>query len=569
MDNHTPPASSTSPIGITGLDEFLTLAAAEDLSSLLAKSLDVGLSLFQAHAGSILFQDQSLHQHRAGNPSADILTHIDQTERVVAERLKSGVWRVLESDLLPISSKRFEAEKATVVNTPLLKDTRVIGSYSLVMPGNVSLSIAQRSILSRLAHTIGHLATTVSELTLTQKRYQELDLLFKTGQALVTTFDINKLLDDIMRLAANVLDAAAASIMLIDENTNKLVFAASHSPHAEILRKQRIALGEGIAGWVARHGRPTIANDVTSDPRFSRKVDVRTGFLSRSIAAVPLKLKGHTVGVLEVLNKRSERGFDDDDLRLMTSIAAQATIALENAKLYQSVRRERDKVIKAQEDVRQALSRNLHDGTIQQLSAISMSLEYLGNLIKVDPAKALNEIQAIQILVDKATKDARLVLFELRPIILETQGLIPALTRYVNQLNETEDIIIEADLNPLPERPSRNVAGTIFSIIQEAVNNSRKHAQAKRIKILVQSNQTHMMFQVEDDGRGFDVDRTQSSYAGRSSLGLVNMLERAELIDGVLDIRSRTESDRHGTVVTLSVPIKKTGTDSLKNPLLV
>jgi GAF domain-containing protein len=94
-------------------------------------------------------------------------------------------------------------------------------------------------------------------------------------------------------------------------------------------------------------------------------VDVRTGFLTQSIAAVPLKIKGRVIGVLEVLNKYAGDGFTQEVVRLMEAMAAQAAIAVENARLYQKVRQERDYIIKAQENVRHELARNLHDGPVQ------------------------------------------------------------------------------------------------------------------------------------------------------------------------------------------------------------
>src|SRR5512147_1695747 len=126
----------------------------------------------------------------------------------------------------------------------------------------------------------------------------------------------------------------------------------------------------------------------------------------------------------------------------MSSIAAQAAIAIENARLYQQVRQERDYIIKAQEDIRRELARKLHDGPVQLLSAISMSLDHLERLNEVKPEAVHNEINALRNLVRQATRDARNILFELRPLILETQGLVAALEEYVNQLRTAESFEI-------------------------------------------------------------------------------------------------------------------------------
>ena len=240
----------------------------------------------------------------------------------------------------------------------------------------------------------------------------------------------------------------------------------------------------------------------------------------------------------------------------MTSIAAQAAIALENARLYQILRTERDKIIKAQEDVRKELSRNLHDGTVQRLAAISMNLEYIQKLMEIDMKAAIQEISSVRELVLVAVQEARLVLFELRPLILETQGLIPALKQYVTQLTETENVTIESEFPEEELNIDKKVSGTIFSIVQEAVNNAKRHARGTIIKITVSTKADQLFVHIKDNGDGFDVAKTEEGYVKRRSLGLLNMKERAELIEGILAINSRTEGPMHGTTITLSVPLK-------------
>jgi signal transduction histidine kinase len=380
-----------------------------------------------------------------------------------------------------------------------------------------------------------------------------MSLFYQVGQALVTTFDINKLLSDTMQLAADVIDAGAASLMLIDEEREELVFEVSHGSRSKMLRQQRIPLDEGIAGWVARNGYPVIVNDARTDPRFSHRVDVRTGFLTQSIAAVPLKIKGRIIGVLEVLNKYSGAGFNQEDVRLMSSIAAQAAIALENARLYQQVRQERDYIIKAQEDVRRELARKLHDGPVQLLSAISMSLDHLERLNEVKPEAVHNEINALRNLVRQATRDARNVLFELRPIILETQGLVAALEEYVNQLRSSENFDIH--FNTIDEVGyDAKVAGTIFSIAQEAINNIKRHANARNLWLLLEPKNNRFIVTVRDDGEGFDVEKVEASYDRRGSFGLINMRERAQLVEAELHIQSRQDTPNRGTTIQLILP---------------
>src|SRR6185503_285685 len=214
---------------------------------------------------------------------------------------------------LPLSISRPAGSQLALVNMPLLQEMRVVGTLSLVLSPGQELSEAQHNLLTRLVKGVGQMASLVSDLELAQQRLNQMGVFYQVGQALVTTFDINKLLSDTMLLAANVIDAGAASLMLIDEEREELVFEVSHGSRSKMLRQQRIPLDEGIAGWVARNGYPVIVNDARTDSRFSHRVDVRTGFLTQSIAAVPLKIKGRIIGVLEVLNKYSGAGFNQED----------------------------------------------------------------------------------------------------------------------------------------------------------------------------------------------------------------------------------------------------------------
>ncbi|HHJ07232.1 MAG TPA: GAF domain-containing protein [Anaerolineae bacterium] len=557
MSNSTISTNQASLPDNSTLEAIFSLAVAEDLSGMLHRALKMLVKVFRAKGGSLFFFNRSTQRVAIGNLPQTVSARITQLEDAVFTRLQTGTWRILEVDALPVSLQDFAEENLRLINTPLLKQTKVLGSLSLALPIDPPLTAEAQATLNQFSLGIGQLAASIADTAHAQKRYRELDLIYQVGQALANTLDISELLETVMRLSANMLNAAASSIMLIDEARRELVFEVSHSPKAALLNRFRITMDEGIAGWVATHGRPALVNNVHADPRFSRNVDVRTGFLTMSIAAVPLRLKGKVIGVLEVLNKYSEGGFEDDDLRLMTSIAAQTAIALENARLYQSVRQEREKIINAQEEVRKELSRILHDGVVQQISAISMNLEYAQKLLNRDLTAADKELSSIQKLAHKTAKDARLVLFELRPVILETQGLIPALERYIAQLQENEDFHIKATLNPPPARLDKNVAGTIFSIIQEAINNIKRHARASQIQLNVFATEQMLVVQIKDNGTGFNVEETQKNYANHGSFGLLNMMERTELINGALTIDSKTEGLDHGTAVTLTVPLDR------------
>lgn len=535
-------------------NELFALATTRDGDTVLHQALGLAARALGAEAGSILFQTHTTTRRvRSGTFRPEVLARIEHWEEVIAKRLSNTTWTIPADASLPLSISKAN-QHLELVNIPLLQGTTVVGSLSLVLAPGQTLADDDRHLLGQIARGAGQITALVLDLENALHRLNQMSVFYQVGQALITTFDINRLLSDTMQLAANVIDAGASSIMLIDEEKNELVFEITHGSRSHMLRQQRIPLDEGIAGWVARHGHPVIANNARTDPRFSHRVDVRTGFLTQSIAAVPLKIKGRIIGVLEVLNKYSGNGFDQEDIRLMSSIAAQAAIAIENARLYQQVRQERDQIIKAQEEVRWEIARNLHDGPVQLLSAISMNLDHLERLNKVNPEAVPHEIESLRNLVHKATREARMVLFELRPVILETQGLVAALERYIEHLQNTERFVIHFNKVPAIAFDTR-VAGTIFLIIQEAINNVKRHALAHNVWLSLEAKHERFIATVRDDGVGFDVRGTTETYDQRGSLGLLTMRERAKLIEAELRLESRTEVPNRGTIIQLILPL--------------
>ncbi len=554
---HEPDADERAEEELNYFARFIELAAARNLEEMLAEALSLVVRICQASAGSLLFVHNVTHRVRQGDLEGVAAEQIGLWEETIKRKLTQARRQIYTPRMAPITLHRLPQTGQILLNTPLLSQTSVIGSLSLVFPADKSLSDTQQQILSRFVRGIGNLADLVETLTLTQQRLSQLGLFYQMGQAMVSTFDLDRLLHDTMQLATNVMDAGAAVLMLIDEKTRELVFEITHGPGTAGFRQQRIGMDEGVVGWVATHGEPAIINDVSQDSRFSREVDTRTGFLTRSVLCVPLQIKGKTIGVLEVLNKFSGNGFDQEDLQLALTMAAQAAIAIENARLYQSLREERDRIIEAQEEVRRELARNLHDGTVQLLAAIAMGLDHVERLMSVKPDAVYAELEALRKLTRQAMRDARLLLFEIRPVILESRGLVPALQAYVDQMKGSENFLVHFETDNLEYDLDSKVAGTIFSIVQEAVNNVKRHARARNVWIRLQVGEGELIVTVEDDGLGFSLAQIERDYDERGSFGLLNMRERAELIEGSLEIETSEAIPNQGTTVTLHAPLRK------------
>lgn len=163
------------------------------------------------------------------------------------------------------------------------------------------------------------------------QQFQEMSALLNS------TLDHNEIRRRAIEATTVVMDAEAGSLLLLDETTGELYFDVAHGDKGDAVREIRLRFGEGIAGDVARTGEPIIVDNVQRDPRFFRQADEVSGFTTRNMICVPVKAHGRFLGVLQAINRKHERSFDQSDLSTFVALAHQVGIAIENANLYQEI----------------------------------------------------------------------------------------------------------------------------------------------------------------------------------------------------------------------------------------
>jgi signal transduction histidine kinase len=536
-----------------------TLLAHRQPADLAAEALSLLLAEYGATAASLWYAARPPVRVRRGELSEVLTAHLDQWEASVQQRIATGAWEIEGEEEPSLARQPIEGTGQTAVHSLILDGNKVVGTLGMLHPRDCLPTGAEHVSLMRFLRLVGQAMSLVSDLALTKQRMSQLSLFYQVAQAMASTFDLDQALDDTLELTTAILDASASALIMIDPEGEGLIFEYAHGEAGKLRRGQRAALGEGIAGWVAARGEPALVNAVERDPRFNPEVDTWPEFAVQSVVCVPIRIRGRTVGVLEALNKRREGGFDSEDLSLLITTANQAAIAIENNQLYQSLRDEQERIIRAQENVRRQVARNLHDGTVQFLSAIAMGIDHLERLLELRPEGIQDELEDLRNLTYQATQQARLALFELRPLILETQGLLPALEAYVQQLRESEafDVHLEV-VEPFPQLNS-SVASIVFAIIQEAVNNAKKHAEPEDVWLHLARDGDWLEVHVKDNGTGFDFEAVKQDYDLRGSIGLLNMRERAELVDGHVEIQSTIDPPDAGTRVILRVPLPPEG----------
>jgi signal transduction histidine kinase len=166
-------------------------------------------------------------------------------------------------------------------------------------------------------------------------RIARLERIIEISCSLSSTLSLTPLLTHISQAACELTDTEASSILLVDRNTGELRFEAVTGRHSHEISSMAVPVDQSIAGWVIQHGKPLVVEDPGSEPRFYRQLEEEIHFETRSLMAVPLVVKGKLIGVLEVVNKRNDEPFSEEDQETLSILADQAAVAVENAVLFQ------------------------------------------------------------------------------------------------------------------------------------------------------------------------------------------------------------------------------------------
>ncbi len=221
------------------------------------------------------------------------------------------------------------------IGVPLNAGAETIGTLSL---GNRDTSVnytnEQLSLLQAIADQAAGAIIKARLLQETEKRAHQLATLNDMARQLTSTLDLEPLLRNILHSATEILTCEAGSLLLVDEQTEELVFRVTVGPVAEDLINRRLPSGSGMVGKAVKNRAPLIVNDVQNSAEWFSKTDKQTGFITRALLVVPLQVKENVIGVIEVLNKRDGSSFSQEDEDLLAAFASQAAIAIDNARLY-------------------------------------------------------------------------------------------------------------------------------------------------------------------------------------------------------------------------------------------
>ena len=226
-----------------------------------------------------------------------------------------------------------------ILAVPLQAGGEILGVIEVINKKNGQpFEQADLDILTALSSHIAMIIGNARLFLAAENKVHQLATLTELSAILNSSLDPKQVRIRAMQAAVKLLDCETGSLYLIDHDRGELYFEVALGDKGDVFKEIRLKLGEGIAGWVAQEGRSLLIPDCSRDPRWSSKADKKSKFQTRNMVTVPVKAKGKVIGVLQAINKRPPKLFDEEDLRLLESLADSVAIALENARLYEAQR---------------------------------------------------------------------------------------------------------------------------------------------------------------------------------------------------------------------------------------
>ncbi|HSO13326.1 MAG TPA: GAF domain-containing sensor histidine kinase [Anaerolineales bacterium] len=372
------------------------------------------------------------------------------------------------------------------------------------------------------------------------RRNVDMALLNGIASTLTSSLELDEILNKTLGLVMNYMRVEAGEIFLLEEDRKSLRMVLHRGQAAEAFWTRNVfKVGDGYIGVVAETRKPVVSTDLANDVRFLREAVVKAGF--HQIACIPLLSGDNLMGVMSVATLGVEP-IDDRNVEMMAAVGNWAGLAIENARLHSNARR------LAVLEERERIGMDLHDGIIQSIYGVGLSLENAFHSVDEDPDDAKKLVQHAINGLNQAIRDLRSYILDLRPRQLGNDGLMSGIKRLISEYraNTFSDVHVTEPESDLKDLPQGHIL-TLFHICQEALANSAKHAKAKRVQIAVWATDERVLMEIADDGKGFDMVAMNANIGH----GLANMRTRARSMGGDVDISSAPDE---GTTILAWVP---------------
>ncbi|GAB4446514.1 MAG: GAF domain-containing protein [Chloroflexi bacterium OHK40] len=522
------------------------VSATLDLGAILSRTVERVATAFGSGSLALLTAERTLQIVAAAPSEAHLLHrsfHLGQgMVGWVAEHGRSYFANTLgEAPDFPPA----DPSARSAIVAPLRSGGQVIGALIVGAPRPHAFTYEDVDLLEAIAAQVGGPITSARLYdeaqrlaAQVQRRADQLAVLNAIARSASASLDQEASLPEVTSEIRNGFGYHQVDLFLLDEETNELVLSAAAGAYPPTPPGYRQHLNLGLLGRAARTGAIVRADDVREHADL---LSIAERSATRSELVVPIVASGRTLGVLNVESPELA-AFTDEDENILETVADMLAGSLENARLYRKAQ------AAAVFEERNRLARELHDSVTQQLFSMTLTAQAARAQLERNPQRVASQLERLQETATAALAEMRALIFQLRPPALRDQGLVAALQQHAQLLARREGIAIGLSVVG-DERLARGLEQPLYRIVQEALNNVIKHANAQNVQVSLEFGAERIRVRVVDDGQGFDPNATPSG-DGRH-LGVLGMRERAAEIGGTMELRSALGS---GTEVIVTVP---------------
>jgi PAS domain S-box-containing protein len=393
-----------------------------------------------------------------------------------------------------------------------------------------------------------------------QQYLRRLKILHKTDQAILKAHSTEKTIQESLHNIREMVPCQRSSVMLFDFDTRQArVMIAEVSGDSLIKEGAVVSLNDIISIEKLKKGDTVLFDNLSEAHRAEGILNTLRDEGILSFVMIPLVVHDNLIGTLN-LGASVQSAFNKSRIEIATEVASSLAVAIQNTRLMEEIMLQQQElkkmsalILQAQESERKRISVELHDEMGQELTGISISLGVIEKLMPagLDPSiKA--RIAETRRMADLASDQIRDLSFHLRPSILDDLGLVPTLRWYVRQYADRMNLEVDLKTEYCEMSITPEIKTLLYRVVQESLNNVAKHAAARKVVIRLERDKNMAVLVIEDDGKGFAVNRYVNPGTAKHGLGLIGMRERVEFAGGNFMIRS---TPGHGTHLVVEVPM--------------
>ncbi len=511
----------------------------------------------------LLLADDSgteLLKNLLGNATLDVIA-------VIGEPIAEGVVLARE---LNIQTFRCLDELDESIPVHLFIDTRHRSGHALVDPelsrhatAHAAEILTGRTLEFLRGLVAEHVASHRKEQDLVaelQERIEELSIINEMARIVSSPFDIRELYKRTLNLTLRVAGLSGGSVLIYDKHPERFVPVARVGLSERFEAQARLPLSDPLVDEVLTLRRPLHIKQVDgSYPSALMNAAARESLAS--MLALPIAVKDKVIGLL-VVGTRHSHAFREQEIVLLSGLATQMGMVIENAHLHQTSHQKQvlieqllGKVIQAQEDERKRLAAEIHDSVAQSLAGVLTQIQICGSLLSTGQQQQVAEqLQSMRQNLAGSVREVRQIIFDLRPSSLDDLGLIPSIENYIKRFERENKIAVTLVVDNMPPRRLHpNLETTLFRLVQESLTNVKKHAHASSVQVSLSSDGYQVSLKIVDDGQGFRWPEVTDKFFRGESHGVEGMKERVALMGGTFRIYTQEGA---GTVVRVDIPVR-------------